>query len=66
MKWKFKSIAALALSAAMVFSMTACGGESSSAASGAETSAATAEATDQHLNILLSGTVNNLDPNASS
>ncbi len=66
MKWKFNSIAALALSAAMVFSMTACGGESSSAASGAETSAATAEATDQHLNILLSGTVNNLDPNASS
>lgn len=73
MKWKLKNLAALAMSAAMVLSMAACGSDSGStstaasaagSAAGSET-AATASG-DQNLNILLSGTVNNLDPNASS
>ena len=71
MKWKLKSLAALALSTAMVLSMAACGSDdgSASAAASASGSAAgtqTAASGDQNLNILLSGTVNNLDPNASS
>ena len=71
MKWKLKSLAALALSTAMVLSMAACGSDdgSASAAASASGSAAgtqTAASGDQSLNILLSGTVNNLDPNASS
>lgn len=77
MKRKLKSLAALAMSAAMVLSMAACGSGDGSAASAASaaggadsagsTAAAQTEAAgDQHLNILLSGTVNNLDPDASS
>ncbi len=71
MKWKLKSLAALALSAAMVLSMAACGSDdgSASAAASASGSAAgtqTAATGDQNLNVLLSGTVNNLDPDASS
>lgn len=73
MKWKLKNLAALAMSAAMVLSMAACGSdsESTSTAASAAGSAAGSEAAatasgDQNLNILLSGTVNNLDPNASS
>lgn len=73
MKWKLKNLAALAMSAAMVLSMAACGSDSgsTSAAASAAGSAAGSEAAatasgDQNLNILLSGTVNNLDPNASS
>ena len=71
MKWKLKNLAALAMSAAMVLSMAACGSDSGStsaaaSASGSETSTATAASGDQTLNILLSGTVNNLDPDASS
>ncbi len=70
MKWKLKSLAALAMSVAMVLSMAACGSDSgssiaaSTAASGSATE--TAASGDQNLNVLLSGTVNNLDPNASS
>lgn len=74
MKFKFKSAAALALSAAMMLSMAACGsGDSSSAAASAAASSAGSTAAteaaasgDQNLNILLSGTVNNLDAVASS
>lgn len=74
MKRKLKSLAALAMSAAMVLSMAACGSGDGSAASAASaaseagsTAAAQTEAAgDQHLNILLGGTVNNLDPDASS
>lgn len=73
MKRKLKSLAALAMSAAMVLSMAACGSDSgsTSAAASAAGSAAGSEAAatasgDQNLNILLSGTVNNLDPDASS
>ena len=73
MKRKLKSLAALAMSAAMVLSMAACGSDSgsASAAASAAGSAAGSEAAatasgDQNLNILLSGTVNNLDPDASS
>lgn len=73
MKWKLKNLAALAMSAAMVLSMAACGSDSgsTSTAASAAGSAAGSEATatasgDQNLNILLSGTVNNLDPDASS
>lgn len=77
MKRKLKSLAALAMSAAMVLSMAACGSGDGSAASvtsaagGADSAGSTAAAQteaagDQHLNILLSGTVNNLDPDASS
>ena len=73
MKRKLKSLAALAMSAAMVLSMAACGSASgsASAAASAAGSAAGSEAAatasgDQNLNILLSGTVNNLDPDASS
>lgn len=73
MKWKLKNLAALAMSAAMVLSMAACGsdsGSTSTAASAAESAAGSEAAAtasgDQNLNILLSGTVNNLDPNASS
>lgn len=74
MKWKLKNLAALAMSAAMVLSMAACGSDSdstSTAAASAAGSAAGSEAAatasgDQNLNILLSGTVNNLDPNASA
>ncbi len=73
MKWKLKNLAALAMSAAMVLSMAACGSDSgsTSAAASAAGSAAGSEAAatasgDQNLNILLSGTVNNLDPDASS
>lgn len=69
MKRKLKSLAAIALSAAMVLSMAACGsdsGSASAAASGSTASTETAAAGDQSLNILLSGTVNNLDPDASS
>ena len=71
MKRKFKSLAALALSAAMVLSMAACGsdsGSTSAAASGSGSAAETQTAAsgNQNLNILLNGTVNNLDPNASS
>ncbi len=71
MKWKLKNLAALAMSAAMVLSMAACGSDSGStsaaaSASGSETSTAAAASGDQTLNILLSGTVNNLDPDASS
>ena len=71
MKRKFKSLAALALSAAMVLSMAACGSDSestgtSAAASGSTAGTETAASGDQNLNILLSGTVNNLDPDASS
>lgn len=58
----------------MVLSMAACGSGDGSAASAASaaseagsTAAAQTEAAgDQHLNILLGGTVNNLDPDASS
>lgn len=69
MKFKLKSLAALTLSAAMVLSMAACGsGDSSSAATSAAASASGTETAsgDQTLNILLSGTVNNLDADASS
>ena len=71
MKWKLKNLAALAMSAAMVLSMAACGSDSGStsaaaSASGSETSTVAAASGDQTLNILLSGTVNNLDPDASS
>lgn len=69
MKFKLKSLAALTLSAAMVLSMVACGsGDSSSAATSAAASASGTETAsgDQTLNILLSGTVNNLDADASS
>ncbi len=69
MKRKLKSLAAIALSAAMVLSMAACGsdsGSASAAASGSTAGTETAAAGDQSLNILLSGTVNNLDPDASS
>ncbi len=71
MKWKLKNLAALAMSAAMVLSMAACGSDSGStsaaaSASGSETSTAAAASGNQTLNILLSGTVNNLDPDASS
>ena len=73
MKWKLKNLAALAMSAAMVLSMAACGSDSGSTSAAASTagSAAGSEAAatasgDQNLNILLSGTVNNLDPDASS
>lgn len=71
MKRKLKSLAALALSAAMVLSMAACGSDSestgtSAAASGSTAGTETAASGDQNLNILLSGTVNNLDPDASS
>lgn len=71
MKRKFKSLAALALSAAMVLSMAACGsdsGSTSAAASGSGSAAETQTAAsgNQNLNILLNGTVNNLDPDASS
>ena len=73
MKWKLKNLAALAMSAAMVLSMAACGSDSgststaaSAAGSAAGSEAAATASGDQNLNILLSGTVNNLDPNASS
>ena len=71
MKRKLKSLAALVLSAAMVLSMAACGsdsGSTSAAASGSGSAAETQTAAsgNQNLNILLNGTVNNLDPNASS
>lgn len=71
MKRKLKSLAALALSAAMVLSMAACGsdsGSTSAAASGSGSAAETQTAAsgNQNLNILLNGTVNNLDPDASS
>lgn len=71
MKRKLKSLAALAMSAAMVLSMAACGSDSestgtSAAASGSTAGTETAASGDQNLNILLSGTVNNLDPDASS
>ena len=73
MEWKLKNLAALAMSAAMVLSMAACGSDSgststaaSAAGSAAGSEAAATASGDQNLNILLSGTVNNLDPNASS
>ena len=73
MKWKLKNLAALAMSAAMVLSMAACGSDSgststaaSAAGSAAGSEAAATASGDQNLNILLSGTVNNLDPDASS
>lgn len=71
MKRKLKYLAALALSAAMVLSMAACGSEDGSASAAASVSGSAAETQtaasgSQNLNILLSGTVNNLDPNASS
>ena len=73
MKRKLKSLAALAMSAAMVLSMAACGSDSgstsaeaSAAGSAAGSEAAATASGDQNLNILLSGTVNNLDPDASS
>lgn len=73
MKWKLKNLAALAMSAAMVLSMAACGSDSgststaaSAAGSAAGSEAAATASGDQNLNILLGGTVNNLDPNASS
>lgn len=71
MKRKFKSLAALALSAAMVLSMAACGSDSGSTSaaasgSGSATETQTAASGNQNLNILLNGTVNNLDPDASS
>lgn len=73
MKWKLKNLAALAMSAAMVLSMAACGSDSgststaaSAAGSVAGSEAAATASGDQNLNILLSGTVNNLDPDASS
>lgn len=73
MKWKLKNLAALAMSAAMVLSMAACGSDSgststaaSAAGSAAGSEAAATASGDQNLNILLGGTVNNLDPDASS
>lgn len=71
MKRKFKSLAALALSAAMVLSMAACGSDSGSTSaavsgSGSAAETQTAASGNQNLNILLNGTVNNLDPDASS
>ena len=73
MKWKLKNLAAIAMSAAMVLSMAACGSDSgststaaSAAGSAAGSEAAATASGDQNLNILLSGTVNNLDPDASS
>ncbi len=73
MKWKLKNLAALAMSAAMVLSMAACGSDSgststaaSAAGSAAGSEAAATASGDQNLNVLLGGTVNNLDPDASS
>lgn len=73
MKWKLKNLAALAMSAAMVLSMAACGSDSgststaaSAAGSAVGSEAAATASGDQNLNILLGGTVNNLDPDASS
>ena len=71
MKRKFKSLAALALSAAMVLSMAACGSDSGSTSAAVSGSGSAAETQttasgNQNLNILLNGTVNNLDPDASS
>ena len=70
MKKKRKSLTALVLSAAMILSMAACGsGDGSVASTAGSASAGTGEAaatSEQSLHVLLGGTVNNLDPNASS
>lgn len=70
MKKKRKSLTALVLSAAMILSMAACGsGDGSAASTAGSASAGTGEAaatSEQSLRVLLGGTVNNLDPNASS
>ncbi len=70
MKKKRKSLTALVLSAAMILSMAACGsGDGSAASTAGSASAGTGEAaatSEQSLHVLLGGTVNNLDPNASS
>lgn len=72
MKSNLKSLLAVLLCLAMVLSMAACGsGDAQSAASDAASDGTVAEgsdgkAADQTLNILLSGTVNTLDPTGSS
>ncbi len=76
MKRKLKSLLSVLLCLALVLSLAACGsGNSESAASAASASSADASgaaessgglADDQTLNILLSGTVNTLDPTGSS